>query len=60
MIYKTDFHGLNTDNLKKEKITDLFCQSCHFSKIWQEWQETTHAKSWKDPEFKKLANQEKP
>lgn len=44
------------ENDTEERIfTDLSCQSCHFSKIWQEWQGTAHAKSWQSSEFKKLA-----
>jgi len=47
--------NLAENDTEEQMFKDLLCQSCHFSKIWQEWQETTHAKSWQTPEFPKLA-----
>jgi len=46
-----------TQDTEEQMYTTILCKSCHFgiSKIWKEWEETTHAKSWKDEEFKKLA-----
>lgn len=47
--------NLAQDDTLEQNYTSLFCQSCHFSKIWQEWRQTTHAKSWSSSEFQKLA-----
>lgn len=48
--------NLAENNAEEQRFTsDSFCRSCHFNKIWQEWQETTHSKSWRASDFKKLA-----